>query len=125
MLALLAVVLAQQAPMSWAEIDKLVNEQKLEAAAQAVDARLQAAKKGADDAELARALLKRTQLRIGLHGRGGAGVALVRPRVVEHDVELADRAEPPRHRAGGPAAGSSSSCRAATSSVGRPSRTCW
>lgn len=67
MLPYLLVVLTQ-APQSWADIDKLVNEQKLEAAATAVEGRLAAAKKGTDDAELARALLKRTQLRIGLGG---------------------------------------------------------
>jgi len=68
MFPLFAAVVLSQAPQSWAEIDKLVNEQKLEAAAKAVDARLAAAKKGTDEAELARALLKRTQLRIGLGG---------------------------------------------------------
>ncbi len=67
MLPLIAMVLAQ-APLGWPEIDKLVGEQKLEAAATAVDARLNSAKKGSDDAELARTLIKRTQLRIGLGG---------------------------------------------------------
>ncbi|MBK7858478.1 MAG: hypothetical protein IPJ65_07610 [Archangiaceae bacterium] len=67
MFTILAVLVAQS-PQSWSDIDKLVNEQKLEAAAKATDARLAAAQKGADDAELARALIKRTQLRIGLGG---------------------------------------------------------
>ncbi|MBL8951390.1 MAG: hypothetical protein JNK82_11465, partial [Myxococcaceae bacterium] len=67
MIPLIAVLLSQ-APATWPEIDKLVAQQQLEAAAKAVEVRLAAAKKGTDDAELARTLLKRTQLRIGLGG---------------------------------------------------------
>jgi uncharacterized protein YfaS (alpha-2-macroglobulin family) len=64
-LPVLVLVLAQ-APSSWAEIDKLVHEQKLAAAQTAVEGRYAAAKKSGDDAELARALIRRTQLRIAL-----------------------------------------------------------
>src|SRR4051794_19342416 len=66
-LVLAAAALAQS-PQSWADIDKLISEQKLEASATAVDARLAAAKKGTDDTELAKCLIRRTQLRIGLGG---------------------------------------------------------
>jgi uncharacterized protein YfaS (alpha-2-macroglobulin family) len=65
MLPLLALLLSQ-APQSWADIDKLANEQKLEAAAKAVDGRLAAARRGGEEVELAHALIRRTQLRIGL-----------------------------------------------------------
>src|SRR5437870_11185570 len=68
MLTLLTAVAFSQAPASWADIDKLASEQKMEAAATAVDARLAAAKKGADDVELAHCLIRRTQLRIALGG---------------------------------------------------------
>src|SRR5205823_10238715 len=44
------------------------SEQKLQAASEATEARLALAKKGADDPELARALIRRTQLRIALGG---------------------------------------------------------
>src|SRR5439155_168519 len=66
--ALIAVLIAQQASPSWADVDKLVTEQKFQAAADAVEVRLAAAKKSTDDNELARALIRRTQLRIGLGG---------------------------------------------------------
>src|SRR5262245_29392670 len=64
-LPLVALLLAQ-APQSWADIDKLVSEQKLTAAQAAVEVRFAAARKGGDEAELARALIRRTQLRIAL-----------------------------------------------------------
>src|SRR4051812_43090748 len=65
MLSVLALVLSQ-APLSWGDIDKLVNDQKMQEARDAVELRFSAAKKGTDDAELARALIRRTQLRIAL-----------------------------------------------------------
>ncbi len=54
--------------LSWEEIDRLADEQKLEAAADAASARLESARGGVDEAEWARALIKVVQLRIGLHG---------------------------------------------------------
>jgi uncharacterized protein YfaS (alpha-2-macroglobulin family) len=53
---------------SWKDIDRLVDEQKFQAALDAVEIRLQAARGGTDDNELTRALVKATQLRTGLHG---------------------------------------------------------
>ena len=46
----------------------LVDEQKFQKALEAVEIRLQAARGTTDDNELTRALVKATQLRIGLHG---------------------------------------------------------
>jgi uncharacterized protein YfaS (alpha-2-macroglobulin family) len=57
-----------KAPLSWKEIDKLVDEQKLEAAAQAVEARLAQARSKSDEDEWARALIRTVQLRTALHG---------------------------------------------------------
>jgi len=64
---LLTLSLLGQTP-SWAQIDKLVSEQKLEAAAVEAEKRLTAAKAGGDELEHARALIKVTQLRISLGG---------------------------------------------------------
>ncbi len=64
----LAVALAQSPLPSWKEIDALQNQQKFEAASQAVKKRLDAAQKGADEHEQAKALIKLTQLRIALGG---------------------------------------------------------
>ncbi len=64
---LLAVSLLGQTP-SWAQIDQLVSEKKVEAAATQTEKRLSAAKNGTDDLEHARALIKVTQLRIALGG---------------------------------------------------------
>ncbi|MHB8876393.1 MAG: alpha-2-macroglobulin family protein, partial [Myxococcaceae bacterium] len=55
-------------PPGWAEIDRLVSEQKLEAAAKGAGERLAAAKAARDEPEWTRALIKVVQLRIGLHG---------------------------------------------------------
>ena len=68
MLALLTVALISQTPPAWKDVDALVKQQKFEAAATATEARYEAAKKGSDDTERARALIKLTQLRIGLGG---------------------------------------------------------
>ncbi|MBI3183527.1 MAG: hypothetical protein HYZ28_15425 [Myxococcales bacterium] len=59
---------APRKTMSWNEIDKLAGEQKLEAAATAALARLEEAKRAGAEEEWARALIRVTQLRIGLHG---------------------------------------------------------
>lgn len=73
--ALLSVLLVAQttpsAPMTmptWKEIDAFVADQKMEAANQGAQKRLEAAIKARDEAEWTRALVKTTQLRISLHG---------------------------------------------------------
>ncbi|NVI99522.1 hypothetical protein HV824_15530, partial [Myxococcus sp. AM009] len=57
-----------KAPPSWKAIDAMVEAQKLEAAAQAAEARLAQAKAKGDEAEWTRALVRTVQLRTGLHG---------------------------------------------------------
>ncbi|MFP2908131.1 alpha-2-macroglobulin family protein [Pyxidicoccus sp. 3LFB2] len=57
-----------KAPPSWKAIDALVSEQKVEAAAQGAEARLERAKGRADEAEWAKALVRTVQLRSALHG---------------------------------------------------------
>ncbi len=57
-----------KAPPSWKEIDQLVEEQKVEAAAQGAESRLAQAKAKGDEDEWARALIRTVQLRISLHG---------------------------------------------------------
>ena len=52
----------------WQEIDRLVSEQKFEAALQQVEKIRIAAQKRADNDEWTRALIKEVQLRTGLHG---------------------------------------------------------
>jgi uncharacterized protein YfaS (alpha-2-macroglobulin family) len=62
-------VLAQvPALQSWKEIDQLVSEQKLEAAAKAAEARLTQARAQNNEDEWTRALVRTVQLRTGLHG---------------------------------------------------------
>ncbi|HLL02769.1 MAG TPA: alpha-2-macroglobulin family protein [Myxococcaceae bacterium] len=62
-------VLAQaSAPPSWKDIDQLVSEQKLEAAAKGAEARLTAARAKGDEDEWTRALVRTVQLRTALHG---------------------------------------------------------
>ncbi|MCP3101320.1 MG2 domain-containing protein [Myxococcus sp. K15C18031901] len=56
------------APPSWKAIDALVDDQKVEAAAQGTEARLEAARNGPDEAEWTRALVRTVQLRTALHG---------------------------------------------------------
>src|SRR5688572_8043961 len=72
-LALLASAVAQPArpataPPHWAPVEKLISEQKLEAAAKEIQQRLDAARERRDEAEWTRALIKMTQVRLGLHG---------------------------------------------------------
>src|SRR5262249_10937843 len=55
-------------PATWAEVDKLVSEQKFEEASTKTTEILEAARKRGDDAEITRALIREVQLRIGLHG---------------------------------------------------------
>ena len=55
-------------PPSWAPVQKLLDEQKFEAASKEVQKRLEEAIARRDDAEWARALVKLTQARISLHG---------------------------------------------------------
>jgi uncharacterized protein YfaS (alpha-2-macroglobulin family) len=57
-----------KATAAWKDVDRLVNEQKFEEAAKAADALLAAAKAKKDEPEWTKALVKVTQLRIGLHG---------------------------------------------------------
>ncbi|MFP2962253.1 hypothetical protein ACLEPN_31850 [Myxococcus sp. 1LA] len=69
LLLLASPVLAQgKAPPSWKEIEAMVDDQKMEAAAQAAEARLTRAKAQGDEAEWTRALLRTVQLRTSLHG---------------------------------------------------------
>ncbi len=95
MLALaLTVSVLSQIP-SWNDVDTLAKEQKLEAASKAVEARLADARAKKDDAELAKALVRLTQLRIGLAGfetavqrlRAEAWPTALVPRL---EVQLAD-----------------------------------
>ena len=53
---------------AWAEIDRLVDAQKLEEASRAVAARLSAARAKGDEEEWTRALIRQVQLRSALHG---------------------------------------------------------
>ncbi|MBN1207725.1 MAG: hypothetical protein JXB05_22865 [Myxococcaceae bacterium] len=57
-----------KAPPSWKQIDQLAEEQKLEAAAKGVEARLAQARSKGDEDEWARALIRAVQLRTALHG---------------------------------------------------------
>lgn len=68
--------MSEAGPETWKEIDRLVGEQKLEAAAKLVDARVAAADEARNDDELARALVRRAQLRIALGGFATAVEAL-------------------------------------------------
>ncbi len=57
-----------QVSATWAEVDRLVKDQKYEAAAKVVDRLLDGAKQRRDEAEWTKALVRGVQLRIGLHG---------------------------------------------------------
>ncbi|MCP3142535.1 alpha-2-macroglobulin family protein [Pyxidicoccus xibeiensis] len=57
-----------KSPLSWQAIDALVAEQKVEAAAQAAEARLERARGRDDEKEWTRALIRTVQLRSALHG---------------------------------------------------------
>src|SRR4051794_36929566 len=52
----------------WKRVDKLVGEQKLEAASAEVAKIREAARASGNEEELTRALIKEVQLRIALHG---------------------------------------------------------
>jgi len=52
----------------WSQVDRLVSEQKFEEAARSVELILERAKKGRDEEEWTRALIRDVQLRSGLHG---------------------------------------------------------
>jgi uncharacterized protein YfaS (alpha-2-macroglobulin family) len=56
------------APPHWASVEKLIAEQKLEAAAREIQQRIDAARERRDEAEWTRALIKMSQVRLGLHG---------------------------------------------------------
>ena len=53
---------------AWKEVDRLISEQKFQAALDTTLANLEAARQRGDDDDTARALIKATQLRTGLHG---------------------------------------------------------
>ncbi|MFY9550111.1 MAG: alpha-2-macroglobulin family protein [Thermoanaerobaculia bacterium] len=55
-------------PRTWKDVDRLVSEQKFEQALKGVEAILDAAKKRGDAPEWTKALIRATQLRMGLHG---------------------------------------------------------
>ncbi|HEX9799492.1 MAG TPA: alpha-2-macroglobulin family protein [Thermoanaerobaculia bacterium] len=67
---------AAAAPPGWAEVERLLDEQKLAAAAEALDRFEAAARERGDDAELARALVRRTQVAVALGGYATAVEAL-------------------------------------------------
>ncbi len=52
----------------WKEVERLINEQKYEAASAEVQKIREQARKKKDDGEITRALIKEVQLRLGLHG---------------------------------------------------------
>ena len=52
----------------WKQVDQLVGEQKFQAAVDLLDAELKRAKTAGDEPDWLRALLKDTQLRVGLGG---------------------------------------------------------
>ena len=55
-------------PVSWDDVDRLVSEQKFEAASKAVATILERARKDGDASEWTRALVEETKLRMALHG---------------------------------------------------------
>ena len=55
-------------PMSWADVDRLISEQKFEAASEAVTAIRERAREAGDAGEWTRALVEETKLRMALHG---------------------------------------------------------
>ena len=57
-----------KADASWADVDRLVKEQKYEEAAKSAESLLSAAKAKGDEKDWTKALVTVTQLRIGLHG---------------------------------------------------------
>ena len=68
---LTACLTAQETPLknaSWKEVDRLIGEQRFEAAAEQVDSLLEAAREAGDESAWTRGLIRRAQLRLGLHG---------------------------------------------------------
>src|SRR5262245_5303228 len=59
-------------PRTWKEIAALVSQQKLQEALNGVEAILASAKKSKDSTEWTKALIRATQLKMGLHGAEGA-----------------------------------------------------
>src|SRR5262245_14805327 len=59
-------------PRTWKEIDALVSQQKFQDALKGVEAILASAKKTKDSTEWTKALIRATQLKMGLHGAEGA-----------------------------------------------------
>ncbi|MFQ5737609.1 MAG: hypothetical protein ACE5JX_01225, partial [Acidobacteriota bacterium] len=55
-------------PADWSEVDRLISEQKFEEAARRVEQLRQSAQESENQADWARALIRETQLRMGLHG---------------------------------------------------------
>jgi uncharacterized protein YfaS (alpha-2-macroglobulin family) len=55
-------------PVGWKNVQTLISEQKYKAALEAVEAIEAAARDAGDDAEITRALVESTKLRMGLHG---------------------------------------------------------
>jgi uncharacterized protein YfaS (alpha-2-macroglobulin family) len=55
-------------PGTWKDVDRLISEQKFEAAAKAVSAILEQARENSDASEWTRALVEATKLRMALHG---------------------------------------------------------
>lgn len=63
-----ATVTGEATMPSWKEVDRLIGEDKYEEAAKVAEKMLSKAKKGGDEADWTRALIKLVQLRTGLHG---------------------------------------------------------
>jgi alpha-2-macroglobulin len=59
-------------PQTWKEVNALVSQQKFQEALNGVEAILASAKKTKDSAEWTKALIRATQLKMGLHGAEGA-----------------------------------------------------
>src|SRR5689334_3812572 len=68
---ILTLSLLQQAPPKtdpWAKVEQLIDEGKLEAASAEAEKKLSAARSANDEGEMARALVRLTQIRTGLGG---------------------------------------------------------
>ena len=61
--------------MSWAEVDRLIDEQQFQAALELVTGIRERAQQAGDEAEWTRALVRETQLQTGLHGLRDLGPA--------------------------------------------------
>ncbi len=74
--ASLIASLAQAKAPTWKQIDQLVEDQKLQAASEGIDVRLKEARARGDEEEWAKALVRGTRVRLGLHGYETAVKAL-------------------------------------------------